>query len=600
MSKKQKEAKKTTDKKFDVAGLVKKVKKMWKTPPEGRSLCIKEMGTFGLYALGNSFMSSGLGYVVSVAFLPYFYHIDTIHAYIILALGAVLNLILQPIIGNLMEKTHTKWGRYKPYILFSVPIFMMFIILSTWIPQFSVEKERIMYAYLTCVPVLILQNFASNMYNTMPTVITPVSQERADMMTPIGLIVGFAPSVMQVVLGLFRGYFQSKGKEYMALRITGIVSALLGMALVMFIIKVKERVYVVNDKKVAEEKVGFGKAAKMLFKNKPLMIAFLALSLGAFREFVRQFQYLVFQTRFSADINTALSMSGLVMTVIGFASTVAMFLLPFVTRKMDKHKACIMFTIGGATIYGLLGLIGYQNIPVGWVSSVVLIGSYFVASITPVYLLVPMMLGEIADYQQRTTGRRLEGHIQALLYAVPLVISQVGMILIWFLQKKIGFEPGNYNVEGLLQYTVEQQAIACNWFNAASIISSISGFLMVITMCFYPLSRKKYAQVMVELKEKATLNVQSEINLFGEAVVEEVVEKDENCENSNKVESGEKVASGEMTESGDNAVNSQVGGSANGFVGSADKQSQVESDENAQELGVTIANDESEKKADEK
>ncbi|MEG2413955.1 MAG: hypothetical protein RSB61_04805, partial [Clostridia bacterium] len=64
--------------------------------------------------------------------------------------------------------------------------------------------------------------------------------------------------------------------------------------------------------------------------------------------------------------------------------------------------------------------------------------------------------------------------------------------------------------------------------------------------------------------------------------------------------SGEKVASGEMTESGDNAINSQVGGSVNGFVGSADKQSQVESDENAQELGVTIANDESEKKADEK
>lgn len=505
-------------KKLDIKDLWGKVKSMWKKPPEGRNLSLKEMGTFGLYALGNSFLTSGLGFVVSVAFLPYFYHIATIHAYIILALGAVLNLVLQPIIGFMMERTHTKWGKYKPYILFSVPIFMLLVIMATWIPQFSIEKTRIIYAYLTSVPVIVLQNFSNNMYNTMPTVITPVSQERADMMTPIGLIVGFAPSVLQVIIGFFRGYYQEKGQEFMALRILGIISAVLGFILVLFIIKVKERVYIFKDEKIAKEKVSFKESIKMLTKNKPLMIVFLALSLGSFREFVRQFQYLVFQTRFSESIAVATKYSGIVMTVIGFASTVAMLLLPLVTRKMDKHKACIMFTVCGTVVYGLLGIIGYQRIPLGWASSLILTASYFIASITPVYLIVPMMLGEVADYQQRVTGKRLEGHIQALLFSVPLLVSQVGMIFFWFLQNKIGFEPGNYNIEGLVSYTAEQQAVACSWFNISSIISSVSGILMVITLCFYPLTRKKYEKVIEELKEMATLNIQKDVTLLGKVI----------------------------------------------------------------------------------
>lgn len=527
-------------KKLDIKGIWTSLVGMWKKPPEGRNLTIKEMGSFGLYALGNSFIASGLGFVVSVMFLPYFYHIDAIHAYIILALGAVLNLVLQPVIGFLMERTNTKWGKYKPYILFTVPVFALLTVAATWIPQSSSENFRVIYAYLTSVPVLVLLNFSNNMYNTMPSVITPVSQERADMMTPIGLIVGFAPSILQIIIGFFRGYFQEKGMEYMALRIIGIVSAVLGFVLVLFIIKVKERIYVFNDERIAQEKIGFGESIKMLSKNKPLIILFIALSLGTFREFVRQFQYLVFQTRFSETISVATSWSGIVMTVIGFASTVAMLLLPLVTRKMDKHKACIVFTVFGSIIYGILGIIGYQRIPVGWASSIILTGCFFIASITPVYLIVPMMLGEVADYQQRVTKRRLEGQMQTLIFIVPLVILQVGMIFMGMIQNKIGFEPSDFNVPGLIKYTPELQAVACKWFNVSSIISSVSGLLMVITLLFYPLSRKKYAKVMDELKSMATLNVQKDVNFLGQ-----VVDAEDNESSADMLESN---ANGNLTE----------------------------------------------------
>ena len=121
--------------KIDIKGTLRKVKSMWKTPLEGRCLNIKEMGTFGLYALGISFISSSVYYVATISFIPYFYHIDVIHAYLIMISGILINLIIQPFIGTLMEKTDTRFGRYKPYILFSLPF------LSLWDPpSISITK----------------------------------------------------------------------------------------------------------------------------------------------------------------------------------------------------------------------------------------------------------------------------------------------------------------------------------------------------------------------------------------------------------------------------------------------------------------------------
>ena len=144
-----------------------------------------------------------------------------------------------------MEKKRTKWGRYKPYILFSLPLLALFTMMSMWAPQYSSEIDRVIYAYCSCVPVIAISTFANNMYQTMPNVITPNTQERADIMTPIGLIVGFAPTIMNIIVGPIRSAFM--GQEYIAMRIIGAIAVVIGSLCVMFILKVKERVYELED-----------------------------------------------------------------------------------------------------------------------------------------------------------------------------------------------------------------------------------------------------------------------------------------------------------------------------------------------------------------
>ena len=556
-----------------VTKLFSTVKAMWDKPLEGRFLNLKEILSFGMYSLGNSWIYNTIMLVITITYIPYFYGIDAIHGYIIYIGGSLINMFLVPLIGQAMEKKRTKWGRYKPYILFSLPLLALFTMMSMWAPQYSSEIDRVIYAYCSCVPVIAISTFANNMYQTMPNVITPNTQERADIMTPIGLIVGFAPTIMNIIVGPIRSAFM--GQEYIAMRIIGAIAVVIGSLCVMFILKVKERVYELEDNnrelieaqeaaaraesgeggvageiaesetspaevKAAEaetargdaEKLSFAESMKLLFKNKPLWILFAALVIGSLREFWMQFQPLAIQLRFAATTTEALNISGIPNTVIGFGVTVSMLLLPFCTRKLNKNWIIIVFSCLSLLSTAILGFVGFENIPQGTTSAVVLTLLFFLARVNPTYLLIPVMLGDLADYQQYKTGRRLEGHIQNFIMVIPVLMSFVFMLCGWVWQQEIGFEPSNYtDIEVVPQYL---QDIATEWFTAAFLLSAASILGMIVILMFYPLSKKKVEEVTAALRGasvnademgEGALNFMAEMR--GESDVVEVVDSED-------------------------------------------------------------------------
>ena len=568
-----------------VTKLFSTVKAMWDKPLEGRFLNIKEIGAFGLYALGNSWIYNTIMLVITITYIPYFYGIDAIHGYTIYIGGSLINMFLVPLIGQAMEKKRTKWGRYKPYILFSLPLLALFTMMSMWAPQYSSEIDRVIYAYCSCVPVIAISTFANNMYQTMPNVITPNTQERADIMTPIGLIVGFAPTIMNIIVGPIRSAFM--GQEYIAMRIIGAIAVVIGSLCVMFILKVKERVYELEDNnrelieaqeaaaraesgeggvageiaesetspaevKAAEaetaradaEKLSFAESMKLLFKNKPLWILFAALVIGSLREFWMQFQPLAIQLRFAATTTEALNISGIPNTVIGFGVTVSMLLLPFCTRKLNKNWIIIVFSCLSLLSTAILGFVGFENIPQGTTSAVVLTLLFFLARVNPTYLLIPVMLGDLADYQQYKTGRRLEGHIQNFIMVIPVLMSFVFMLCGWVWQQEIGFEPSNYtDIEVVPQYL---QDIATEWFTAAFLLSAASILGMIVILMFYPLSKKKVEEVTAALRGasvnademgEGALNFMAEMR--GESDAVEVVDAEDDSDGGNVTEDGD-------------------------------------------------------------
>ena len=573
-----------------VTKLFSTVKAMWDKPLEGRFLNLKEILSFGMYSLGNSWIYNTIMLVITITYIPYFYGIDAIHGYTIYIGGSLINMFLVPLIGQAMEKKRTKWGRYKPYILFSLPLLALFTMMSMWAPQYSSKIDRVIYAYCSCVPVIAISTFANNMYQTMPNVITPNTQERADIMTPIGLIVGFAPTIMNIIVGPIRSAFM--GQEYIAMRIIGAIAVVIGSLCVMFILKVKERVYELEDNnrelieaqeaaaraesgeggvageiaesetspaevKAAEaetargdaEKLSFAESMKLLFKNKPLWILFAALVIGSLREFWMQFQPLAIQLRFAATTTEALNISGIPNTVIGFGVTVSMLLLPFCTRKLNKNWIIIVFSCLSLLSTAILGFVGFENIPQGTTSAVVLTLLFFLARVNPTYLLIPVMLGDLADYQQYKTGRRLEGHIQNFIMVIPVLMSFVFMLCGWVWQQEIGFEPSNYtDIEVVPQYL---QDIATEWFTAAFLLSAASILGMIVILMFYPLSKKKVEEVTAALRGasvnademgEGALNFMAEMR--GESDAVEVVDSEDGSDGAPDADSGADTSAG--------------------------------------------------------
>ena len=488
-------------KKADIG--VKWVKNFWKEPPKGRYLNLKEILCFGGSAFGVSTLVTVVSGLITATQISELFGIDVIHGPYICLVASLLGLIIQPLFGKLLQNTQTKYGKYKPFIILMAPIFAAFAIAATWSPdgirvlEFN-AAPKIIYAYCICTPTLILWNLFQNTFYMMPGVVTPNQQERTDIWSPIGLVIGFSPTIMNVIGNALRGYFNDLGMEYMAFRYIGLIYSVVGLVFVLLLFKVRERIIATTENK---EKTGLFEGLGMIMKNKPLLIFTLALILGCVRTTIEVDAAILGKLRYATDIPTGQIIFGSLTLITGFAVTPNMILLPFMTRKFNNKTILIFWMSLNAIGYAILGIIGVENIAQGTTSAVLLTLFRFIALFNALASLQPLMLSEISDYQQLKTGKRLEGFIQMFAYTLVLVFTNVGYVVIAYIKQGMGYQPNNYfDVQTVSD---ELMKIATDYFDIALWISAVSAALMAIAMIFYPLGKKEHAKIVEQLKERS-------------------------------------------------------------------------------------------------
>ena len=508
------------------------------TRVQGRYLNLKEILCFGGTAFGVSTLVTVVSGLITATQISELFDIDVLHGPLICLVASILGLIIQPLFGKLLQNTQTKWGKYKPFILLMAPIFAAFAIAATWSPDLIRNQEfdssaKIAYAYCICTPTLIIWNLFQNTFYMMPGVITPNQQERTDIWSPIGLVIGFSPTIMNVLGNALRGYFNEQGAEYLAYRYIGFIYSILGLLFVLLLFKVKERIIATSKN---SEKVGLFQGIGMIFKNKPLLILTLALILGCMRTTIEVDAAILGKLRYAADIPSGQKIFASLTLVTGFAVTPNMILLPLMTRKLNNKTIMIIWMTCNAVGYAILGIIGVENIAQGALSAALLTILRYIALFNAIASLQPLMLSEISDYQQLKTGKRLEGFIQMFAYTLVLVFTNVGYVVIALVKRDMGYQPANY----FNQITVsdELMKVATDYFNLALWISAISAALMAIAMIFYPLTKKQHAAIVEELK-KRSLEESGEVIIGDETAQTEASEID--AENADTLKSDNDV-----------------------------------------------------------
>ncbi len=226
-----------------------------------------------LEKIGYSFgdLAANLVFQTLVTYLAYFYtDIYGLKAedasVIILVVGLVAAFGFNPLIGALADRTNSRWGKFRPWILWTaIPLGVAaFLAFST--PDFS-YKGKVIYAVATYTLLLLLYAANNLPYGALSGVITGNMKERNSMSAYRFVAVMFAQFFVQVfmlpIILYVGGGDKAAGIEKLMIWLAGIGIILL---LITFL-STKERIV-----PKPEQKSSLGQDLKDLSKNRPWMI----------------------------------------------------------------------------------------------------------------------------------------------------------------------------------------------------------------------------------------------------------------------------------------------------------------------------------------
>jgi Na+/melibiose symporter-like transporter len=170
---------------------------MVKTPSEQLSV-LEKVG----YSLGD--LAANLVFQTLMTYLAYFYTdiygLEPNHASaLMLTVGLVAAFAFNPVIGALADRTNSRWGKFRPWILWTAIPLGVIALLAFSTPDFS-YKGKVIYAVVTYTLLLLLYAANNLPYSALSGVITGSMKERNSMSAYRFVAVMFAQFFVQVFM----------------------------------------------------------------------------------------------------------------------------------------------------------------------------------------------------------------------------------------------------------------------------------------------------------------------------------------------------------------------------------------------------------------
>jgi GPH family glycoside/pentoside/hexuronide:cation symporter len=389
---------------------------------------------------------------------------------VIITVAKILDAILDPVVGSLIDMTHTRWGKLRPYILFSAgPVALLTALLFS-IPDVA-EPAQLVYfgvfyllwgvAYAACdVPFwgLIGSAFADPVARTRV-----ISNVRA-----FGAIsLGLATLGMPYLAAALSFGPETTGSGW-SLAVT--IAAFAGMAVYLLaFFNTRERVTAAKS-----ERLTFRQLFGTLFRNTPLLMVLLGSVLG-FGRFIVQAGGAVFVVIAYDDEGAFIYVGAAIIAGMVIAS----FTTPLILRRLSGRTLIIGSSLVGAALYVAMYLVGFEN----FVAIMVFI---FLTGLTlGVFLVVQTtMIADAVDDVEARTGVRNDGISFATLTFVSKIMSALALLVFGIFIVLSGYEAG-------VVVTPEMQNTV---FVAITIVPAISCLLSAIPFWFYRLGGPRAPQ----------------------------------------------------------------------------------------------------------
>lgn len=470
------------------------------------------------YSLGD--LAANLIFQTLMTFLAFFYtdvfKIPAAPASVIIFAGGMIGAFFNPVMGMIADRTNTRWGKFRPWIIWTAVPFGLISILAFATPDFSVNG-KIFYAFTTYV-LLVLVYSANNLpYAALSGVITGNMADRNSISSyrfTAVMIAQFTVQVLLLPLVLILG----DGDKTVGFERVMTIFAITGV--IFFIITfltTRERIV-----PTPEQSSSIKEDLTDLIKNKPwkamvvmTVFIFITLSLRGgisiyyFENFLSEGHLGAFLNdigfnSFINGLNNNLQKMGFVgfqwpedaptsaFSLFNASGIIFMLLGISISKKLaDKYGKRDVFGISlFITAFCFLSFILFSSEQIGLVFLAQVLHGFFYGITIP---LLWAMIADVADFSEMKTHRRATGIIfSAMIFGLKAGLSVGGGLVAGILAFY------NYNEQLVVQaqQTIQGIKLSMGLFPALTLLIAVACIL------FYEIDKKKEVEIEQVLAER--------------------------------------------------------------------------------------------------
>jgi GPH family glycoside/pentoside/hexuronide:cation symporter len=445
-------------------------------------LSFKEKVGYGLGDMASNFYLSYFG-----LFLLYYYTdiygLAPAAVGLMLLISKIVDAVSDPGMGLIADRTESRWGKYRPYLLFGAIPYGLLGFAIFFGPELS-DTGKLIYAYVTYIGVMLAFTLMNVPYSALLAVISPLAEERTKATTyrfvcaGLGglLVAAFATPLTNILGG---------GDDVLGFRLTMAIFAVLSIVLFWITYATtKERIKLKPHKSKVTKDFG------VLLKNISwvlLAISCIVILVGLVSRFGSIIFYVKYYMQDDGEAVIFIFDRVALIMSIGLFGQVVGALLANSFARFSKHMTVFVMSV----LHAAFLVISYFTPPEYYWLSVALHFCGMVTFGVSITLLFAMFT-DCADFGEWSTGKRTSGlTVSASMFALKFG-SALGGALPGFVLSAIGF------VANEVQTDSSVEGIRA----MSTLMPAAFFFIGGVVLLFYKLKKELLQQIEVDLLER--------------------------------------------------------------------------------------------------
>jgi GPH family glycoside/pentoside/hexuronide:cation symporter len=356
-------------------------------------LSVKEKLGYGLGDTASHFVWDMVGFWILIFYTDTF-GISAAAAGTIMFIARLWDMISDPLMGVISDRTRTRWGKFRPYILWTALPYSVLAVLAFTTPDLG-PTGKVVYAAVTYLLLMTAYTAINLPYSSLGAVMTADSMERTSLNT-YRFICAFVGQLIVSGMALTLAGFFGQGDNAKGYRLTVTLFAVI--AFVLFIITFLSTRERIHPPKTQQDSLK--QDFRILLRNRPWVIL-ATVGIISFVMFALQNLSLAYYFKYYIGREESVQLFNVVGSI---ALIVALPLSKPLAKRFGKKNVFIGSSLISGLCFILLYLPGAESL--GWVYALNILGKMAYAPAVP---LLWTMIADAADYAEWTTGRRATG-----------------------------------------------------------------------------------------------------------------------------------------------------------------------------------------------